>query len=275
VLGFYDEKEERLVNLTASSRVCNDQWFVAGVAEEDGRLLHVGWVKPWNAPDPHQMFDTPINTMSLVRVLSYDRRVESLVSNPAREYIKLRTASLFSRNNLSLPAGTPYLLPLPSKAGAAMDLEVAFALPIDADLSVSIQVLASPESSRGNATTLSLNVSGKVAADGSRQGVFELRTSREQPVRVQQNFPMAEGEDLLSLRVLVDRSIVEGFAAGGRAALHGRDYPAEGDTAVRLLSVGSGPALVRRLGAWSMGCGWESAQASSPPAAVNSVELIV
>ena len=58
------------------------------------------------------------------------------------------------------------------------------------------------------------------------------------------------------MRVLVDRSIIEAFAAGGRAVVTARDYPAASETATRVWAGKEAGLRIARLDAWSMGCGW-------------------
>ena len=63
------------------------------------------------------------------------------------------------------------------------------------------------------------------------------------------------GETTLELRVLVDKSIVEGFGAVGRGAVTGRVYPHSPEsTRIRVFAGAAGPAVrVRSLEAWEMG----------------------
>ena len=69
--------------------------------------------------------------------------------------------------------------------------------------------------------------------------------------------PVLAGETALAVRVLIDRSIVEAFFAGGRAAFTERAYPHANQTAMRLAAPQSGPGVtVRRLDVFGMGCGW-------------------
>ena len=65
-----------------------------------------------------------------------------------------------------------------------------------------------------------------------------------------------KSEQSVDLRVLVDRVIVEAFAAGGRATLTGREFGGEGEAAVHLLAAGGQPTQVASSSVWSMACGW-------------------
>ena len=68
---------------------------------------------------------------------------------------------------------------------------------------------------------------------------------------------LAPAETELRLRVLVDRSVVEVFAAGGRVVATARDYPALDEVAVRAWARAPSPLVLTSASAWSMGCGWE------------------
>ena len=74
-------------------------------------------------------------------------------------------------------------------------------------------------------------------------------------------------ESSLSLRILVDRSIIEVFAADGRAVASARDYPsvdetglrvwaANGDAAAATADGAVGGVTLESVHAWSMACGW-------------------
>ena len=68
------------------------------------------------------------------------------------------------------------------------------------------------------------------------------------------------GEDELDVRLVVDRSVVEIFVAGGRVAglMATRTPNATLATAVHVFAPAFAPAgaLVASLDIWSMGCGW-------------------
>ena len=70
---------------------------------------------------------------------------------------------------------------------------------------------------------------------------------------------LTKGRSLLDVRLLVDRSIVEVFVAGGQVAglMATRTPNATLATAVHLFAAGGGPALtLNRLDIWELGCGW-------------------
>jgi len=67
--------------------------------------------------------------------------------------------------------------------------------------------------------------------------------------------PLVLEDGLLDLHVLVDRSSVEVFAAGGRVVMTGLVFPNPQSRGLSLFSEG-GPALVRSLEVYSLGHIW-------------------
>lgn len=200
--------------------------------------------------------------LSLPRVLSFDPLLKRLVSNPPVELRRLRNATLFSLTNVSVPAGATREL---TTAGSAMDLEMTLALPASSaqPLAFGLEVLAGAAPG-GNATTVSLSISAATDPSGTRNGTLLIvapritNTSWDPWGAMESNFTLLKGESVLDLRVVVDRSIVEVWVGGGRAAISIRDFPAEGETAARLRhSSRVGALRVERLEGWGMGCGWQ------------------
>ena len=76
------------------------------------------------------------------------------------------------------------------------------------------------------------------------------------PIGWNATFDLVRGEDELDVRVVVDRSVVEIFVAGGRVAglMATRTPNATLATAVHVFAPAG--ALVASLDIWSMGCGW-------------------
>jgi hypothetical protein len=210
------------------------------------------------------------------------------------ELAQLRNESLFSLANLTVPVGGTRAL---TANGATMDLELTVALPpvMTHHLEFSLDVLAAAamasgqgsSGTGGNATTVTVSISpptlmdNNSAADdvahgaggGTRHGILRItapritNTSWDPWGALESNFTLLSSENTLELRVVVDRSIVEVWAAGGRAVISVRDFPDVGETAVRLRHQHSGtiaatgesaspPLRVERLEGWGMGCGW-------------------
>ena len=55
-------------------------------------------------------------------------------------------------------------------------------------------------------------------------------------------FPLPQGSKQLTLRVILDNSVIEAFAGAGRAVVSHRVYPGKGDT--RVYAWGSAPVAV-------------------------------
>ena len=183
------------------------------------------------------------------------------MSNPIKEYAKLRNSTLASLRNVQLPPGELLPLPLPVGTGAESDIEIEVALPTEAPLFIGMQLLASRSArlATGRAALLTLNFS-KPAANGTRQGNVTLTVPRMATVAGAAGVHTAPlvlraVEKTVDVRILVDRSIVEVFAAGGRAVIATRDYPEKEETAMRLWSE-DGRMLLPRVDVWSMDCGW-------------------
>ena len=70
------------------------------------------------------------------------------------------------------------------------------------------------------------------------------------------SFPVLPREGTLNMRVLVDRSIAEFFVAEGRAVVTRRAYPLAGENGIELAA--DAPAVVAKVVAHEMGCGWAS-----------------
>ncbi|GLJ16803.1 hypothetical protein SUGI_0289520 [Cryptomeria japonica] len=64
--------------------------------------------------------------------------------------------------------------------------------------------------------------------------------------------PLNHPKKIVSLRVLVDHSIVESFAEGGKSCITSRVYPTSTDLHLYLFNNGSSTILCRQLNAWNM-----------------------
>lgn len=290
-VGSYDAAREKLELRGAAQMVeASDSpanWFVSGEARSDGRVLHLGWMTatpagtpgcnstPGGGWDPFVDCTLPgrVCALTSVRVLTYDDAAGALLAFPAAEYASLRNSSLLSIEGLVVAPRAARKLPLPEATGAAMDVEVEVDLADPAALAFTLEVLASParrgaSDHRRRATSVTVRMSGRLA-DGSRRGNLTVLSTRLPPNgtytrSASSNFSTLRGEASLGMRVLVDRSIVEAFAAGGRAVVSARDYPAEDEAAAWVSSEGAAATRLSSVRAWSMGCGWESMGSRSP-----------
>ena len=175
--------------------------------------------------------------------------------------------SLVQRTGLRLVPGKLYTPQLPINSGTALDIELTIALPATGSTNVELQVLASATGGHVNqssgyevdAATISLNVSGCMG-DGLRSGALVWRGRNTGPTNGGRGTPFTilSGEQSVHLRVLVDRSVVEVFAGGGRAHIVAGEFADVGHTFVHMLASGSSPVAVGNLSIWSMDCGWSS-----------------
>ena len=263
-VGSWDAANERMVKVsrwmqTVDSSAFNmANWFVAGSAD-DGRVLTFGDLQQGKNRDgaPNVTADngvllSPIWTMTSVRVVSWDGQAKQLVANPPAEMVQLRNRSLCAEAGVGLRPRVPHRLPFPEGEGATMDLELELELPPSA-FTLGLRVLGEA-SGTGNATTLRLHVAA--SSGGFRAGNATLFTTRGTVTNCTSAFEVLAGESTIALRMLVDRSVIEAFVAGGRAVLTGRDYPSISETAAHVTLEEGPPVTVRSARAWSMECAW-------------------
>ena len=188
---------------------------------------------------------------------------------PLSEYATLRNGSLYNRSDTLRPA--QLFTPLLTGPGHTMELMASFAFsasattdehkarstpqPVWADRFV-LSVLALSTGTH-NSTLITANVSAPNNVTGNRVGVLSverpLSTSRpEIAVNWSAPFELPAGAKTIDIRVFVDRSVVEVFAAG-MAGVQAYRPPS---TAYTMVHVMSARATTVSLEAWSMGCGW-------------------
>lgn len=289
ILGKYDEATQKLSASgpvqTVESMGSGSNWYVAGVSQADRRVLHVGFFEP---RDGALMYDwdyslqqRSFTVLSLIRSLSWAPQHHKLLSNPVAELAMLRNRSLFHLN-ASQVKPTQWLELISSAdqqtgASTSMDVELSVALPQSTQhekVRFSLRVLGavSPE---GNATEIVVEVE-TAGKDGLRHGTLSIFVPRMTVDcgdkkncpgmgvgwgwvpwgNLTAPFTLLPTEGCLELRVLVDRSCVEAFAAGGRAVVSVRDFPREEEAAARLRNDAVADLLLKSARGWSMDCGW-------------------
>ena len=246
---------------------------------DDGglRMVHIAWLTSVPAVG---------SALSLLRELKYDAAIQSLVSNPMPELAILRDqAPLFAAAHEALPPGTLFTLPLPStNAGNTVDVAATFNLDLDVD-----QLSSQPEEAGGfvafavgvfaKAGSVSesvlINVNVSTAADpatGWRKGTVLVGpengsgagTSAGCPTKSRRecwaaDFNLVRGQTEVEVRVLLDRSIIEVFVAGGRVSGLVTTLPAAQEySKIHLVAsaMNAGPIAATNISAWGMGCGW-------------------
>lgn len=213
-----------------------NNWATAQAAG-DGRVLSVGWVPV-----------APHSALSSLRDVRYDYRVGRLVANPIAELAALRNGTLFD-GTVAVSAAPVVVDGTRGLAAAASDVLVAVAPPAAAfDFTVRAQY-------DGNETAVVLSIAlGPAAGDGLRNGTASITTTGEtKPAHAAAAFSLLAGE-ALDLRLLVDRTIVEAFVAGGRVVF----TETLEDFAGSLVALSSTAPVAAAVAAYSMGCGWNA-----------------
>eukprot|EP00912_Choanoflagellata_sp_UC4_P002222 UC4_evm3s1406 len=233
--------------------------------EGEERLLWVSWLS--HAP----------NTLTLVRSIEYDERVQHIVSNPVQEYSLLRNESLVD-NEIFL-IGPSKFVTIPNIPGSdasvtmSFDITITFAPTRKGKSTFGLAVRA-PQGSREDAgLQIEINV-GPILDDGSRYveiggaNTWQPRSNDSShlfPVEGTNKTRLFEDE-VIDVRVLVDRSIFEIFVMKGRIAwVRGvqlclpneeSDYCIPmNNNFVHIFNEGE-EILHTNVSAWTMGCGW-------------------
>ena len=133
--------------------------------------------------------------------------------------------------------------------GRQLDIIAEFALPLS-DV-VGLRVF---ESDDGNTYTLITVISNDdnnytLKIDTSNSGFAVPTKNNTYPIG-SMDFALTGDEVSLELRVIIDRSIVEAFAGGGRGVVTSTVYADAADSGANVV----GEAV--KANAWEMGCGW-------------------
>lgn len=255
-LGVYNYTTEKL-NITSRRQTIDSSSFfqfgAVGTAS-DGRLLTTDWLG---------MYKYPVNALSSIRELTYDRAVGQLVSRPVAEYASLRTATFVENAHSALPPHTTMTLPVPPGAGGTIDMLVSFDIASVRAANASdfgVAVRAQPNTARGADLAVYFNAI-ESASDGTKTIRWNVTTAGPVPRGVSaprvSAFKLLNGETTLDVRILVDRPIVEVFVQGGRGAFSwAQDNFMPNRTAVHLFNAGSANVVARNVSVYGMACGW-------------------
>lgn len=266
--------------VTYSEAVGSDSgWWTAGYesgglgtpdAPTGDRLLNIGWV----IRERHGALTVP-------RELHWEPHTFSLLANPVTELARLRNSSLYSARNLSVEDGIPRMLSGTEGGGAiSADVVLAWALPSPPGVATSVfgvRVLSDQAAQTiqdGNHTGVTVTVSVAAAAvDGSRaavltvfacgglkrtksNGTLHVGACETQASAARHAFTVLSGEQMLNMRLLIDRTIVEIFVQGGRVAYTKSHVPVDWQHSAVQLLASNGSALCAMAKVWTMGCGW-------------------
>jgi sucrose-6-phosphate hydrolase SacC (GH32 family) len=194
----------------------------------DGRRVMWAWCAPRGARKPISE-SLQKGIQSLPRELSLSEE-GTLLIKPLRELKKLR-ADEKTLKDITVNSGTTHLLE--GISGDTMELELVLEAPSAKEFG--IKVLCDQEGEKG--LSISSGKGSKTLNVGYIQPPFELQ----------------EGEDL-TLRIFIDKHLIEVFANDRQAALAWHDYDAD-DLHVSLFSKG-GDLKVKSVSAWQMNLNW-------------------
>ena len=171
------------------------------------------------------VYDPPApSSMSLIRDIAWDTAARQLVSFPVPELIKLRTKTIMQPQILGSvgPSNPVKTLLLPAGTGGAANILLSFALHVDNKAAgFGVAVRAPPHEYAGVAAVVMI-VNRISASDANGWRAVSLSFVTPEPKADHDSDANATvlvlpGETL-DVRVLVDKSIVEIFIMGGRAA---------------------------------------------------------
>ena len=212
--------------------------FYAPQSLRDGdRTLTWGWVP--EARDPDAQWDAGWSgALSLPREITTDE-AGRLRQRPATELTELREDRLETADAFALADGERRSL---DAAGATLELSLDIA--IDDAESVTLSVRETPD--RAEHTRIRYTHAGDLIVE--RDDASEDHRSTGHP----QEMPVPPYDEPLSLRVFVDRSVIEIYA-NERHCLTTRVYPTREDAVGVSMSAEGGRASVGSLSAWKLG----------------------
>jgi sucrose-6-phosphate hydrolase SacC (GH32 family) len=263
LLGNYDETREVMVadqshptQRLDCSTGDNYNWVTTGPngpdpATDSGRLLIVAWI--YGPPAP--------SSMSLIREISWDVAARQLISFPVPELTKLRTKAIMQNVSLGdVGVGALKTLPLGAGTGGSADVLLSFVVTNADAVGFGVAVRAPANEYAGvAAVTMTVDRIGAPDASGSRNISLSFVTP-DPKVNHDSNANatvlVLRGETL-DVRVLIDKSVVEFFVMGGRAAYVACDeFYHPSNSSVHVFNTGPVPVAVPSANAYSMGCGW-------------------
>jgi hypothetical protein len=251
----------------------------------------VPWTPACCVPTPWPMRRTWGSMLSLSYVLSYEpeRLPNKLLQNPPPELHLLRTRQEVDLAAVSLVTNCTlgkceavHALTLPAGSGSTMEVIVRWARPsIPGQYELGVRLL---EGAGGNGTTEVTVVSMVVdilsqgqVSEGKVECMVDRRLASslahfaggypffDKPfLRKNATVPLsAVPEELLSMHIVVDKSIVESFFLGGLSRQTGRVYPHPTSLGLSLFAKVGGRNAQRRVEArevsvWALGSGWTS-----------------
>ncbi len=212
------------------------------MADERGRQLMWGWLRE-NRPEAVQRQSGWSGVMSLPRVLSVAAD-DVLLMSPAPELEALRGAE-FRLENVTIGPDTPDLL----TAVRGDTLEILLEAEFQSATAVGLKLRCSPN--KAEQTVISYDVRRQSLTVDASHSSLDPKLQPE-PVTVSHPLPRP---NLLTLRVFVDRSVIELFA-DARTCIISRVYPTQPDSTGLRLFTQNGSVTIRRLSVWPMNSIW-------------------
>jgi beta-fructofuranosidase len=205
----------------------------------DGRRLLWAWLDMWDSPMPSK-------AQHWCGMLGVPRELQlhgdRLHSYPARELAALRQAPLLADGALCWDGSGSY--PLAGLSGDRLELELQLDLADCRDGRLGIALRCSAD---GQEQTL-------LYYDAQLQRLVLDRSRSGAGVDGQRSVALAPAREALLLRVFLDRSSIEVFAADGSFSLSSRIYPQPDSLGLKLFSTGSGRVAIHQ--AWHLASGW-------------------
>ncbi|CAD7702579.1 unnamed protein product [Ostreobium quekettii] len=238
-----------------------------------GRLLWMGWSFETSTGCTGTCSDgTPLTDargwqglQTIPREVQVDLETGQLLMTPIGEVEALRSAQLFEQGGMKLVPGARRALPLKfpkgGSGGRQMDVSATFKLSDEASAEVSstgFKVGVAVTHGRTGALT-SVFLNGSLSAGGG--GVEELEMWVDRSATGGATSANLQGGRVtlggvakeVTLRLLVDRSVVEAVGQGGRVRATSRVYPAgRGDWGLELFNEGAAGSVVAGVEAWEM-----------------------
>lgn len=216
-----------------------------GVPERDGRRIVIGWISNWmyarNTPTaPWRGAQSVPRELRLARF----REGLRLTQRPAREIEGLRDRSL-QLEDLPLDAANRAIRAA-GFSGDALDLQAEIEVGEAAEVGFRVLQGRTEETLVGFTTR-----PAEVYVDRTKSGrvAFHETFAGRHAARLE----LPDGR--LRLRILVDRSVVEVFAGGGRVAITDRVFPQPTSVGLSLYAKG-GEARLASLTAWKLRSAW-------------------
>ncbi len=223
----------------------------SGVPSTDGRRIVIGWISNWMYA--RQTPTAPWRgAQSVPRDLRLRRFPEGLrlVQRPVREIEGLRVPGLQIRDVDFEEANAR--IRKSGLSGAVLDMLV------EIDLGTADEVGFRLLEGSGEETVVGFTrTPAEVYVDRTKSGDVSFHPSFAG--RHSARLPTADSR--IELRILVDRSVVEVFAGGGRVAITDRVFPGPASTGLSAFAEG-GEARIKKLSVWKLRSVWPRPEAA-------------